>query len=271
MDEIIIASDTNYDYLQLKTYETLKQIEEDIRPPLVKVKEKPYQSWLSRLFTDILGVSVGYIGFFFILNFIRSGITRTPLYSWYWMYFGPWYYFTKAPLLTNEWQAEESLLQDAEGNTCLQDARNNFENCRNEGGSLFKCTSRKVDAELDCLVYTKCSTESVTTMVELFINYVPEPGYDAAKSLMDKLRWLNPMVGIIDVAFTDNIPEFTPRPSSGHKSLNPDQRAAMRSDNTINDLKALCMEKDGTLGLKVKGLSYDDIQKYFDDNFENLK
>lgn len=271
MEEIIGSSNSNTDWLQLQTYKKLVEIEKDIRPPLVETINKEPQSWLSRIIADFFGVFIGYIGFFFILNFIRSSITHTPLYRWYWMYFGPYYFITKAPMLTNEWTREEELINDVEGSTCLQNAKNNYETCKSNGGSLFRCTEQKDADEIDCLAYPKCSTQNINTMIDLYINFIPVVGYDTTKSLMDKLRFLNPLVGIAEQIFTDNIPEFNPRPQTGRHSLNQDQKNALRSEDTINNLRIICMEDKGKLGIRVNGLSYDDIDKYFNDNFKNLK
>lgn len=78
-----------------------------------KYEKKP-DSIVQRLFIDAFGVIVLYVFFFFLCDFTRSGIKHSSFYGIKWLFFGPYYYITKAPIMTRIWKSKKFLEDLAE-------------------------------------------------------------------------------------------------------------------------------------------------------------
>lgn len=254
--------DTPPNFLQLKTYEELVRIEMDVRPPIVQDERTTPESYLQRGIQDVFGIATGYFIFFLCANLLRSAITHTQLYPMYWSLFGPYYYMTKAPILTMEWNEEAEMLSDVEGNQCLASARDTHKQCREDGGSIFKCGAQKASSNANCFLYRKCSDSNIEQLINFYISYKPRHGVTLIHNALHTLRFIDPIAGLADVILNDIIPdEFEPR--TGSSRLNTAQINQLHSTDCLAYLQALCLQPTGPLGLRARGISYTDVDDYF--------
>lgn len=91
---------------QLKTITELDQEQLD-------QAEKP-SGIIDRVFVDVFGVVGLYLMLFILSDFTRVVITGGPLFGIKWLVWGPYYYITKAPLLTRVWETKKFLKDLAE-------------------------------------------------------------------------------------------------------------------------------------------------------------
>lgn len=99
---------------RLVTYEQYKEVDSDL-DKIYKLMKKEFKhskrpdSFVQRAFTDIFGVFILYITFFFLCDFTRSVLLRSDFYGIKWLFFGPYYFFTGAPLMTRMWRSKKFL------------------------------------------------------------------------------------------------------------------------------------------------------------------
>lgn len=95
----------------------------DINKQLVDMdkvmNEELYQSnkpdsIVNRVFVDLFGVFGLYIMLFILSDFTRVVLTGGSFYGLKWLFWGPYYYFTGAPLLTRLWESKKFLKDLAE-------------------------------------------------------------------------------------------------------------------------------------------------------------
>lgn len=72
-------------------------------------QSKRPDSIVSRVFTDLFGVLGLYIMLFILSDFTRVVLTGSSFYGLKWLLWGPYYYFTGAPLLTRIWESKKFL------------------------------------------------------------------------------------------------------------------------------------------------------------------
>ena len=74
-------------------------------------------SIINRVFADIFGVIGLYLMLFILSDFTRTILTGSGLFGVKWIFWGPYYYLTKAPLLTRMWESKKFLkdLSEVEG------------------------------------------------------------------------------------------------------------------------------------------------------------
>lgn len=259
-----------YDYLQLKTYEELVKIELDVRPPLVTDERQPSSgSVLERLLKDVFGFFSGYFVFFILANLIRSAITKTKLYPIYWSFFGPYYFVSKAPLLTLKWNREAELLSDVASNQCLQSARSEHRECLERGESSFHCNTIKARDNARCMIYKECSDQSIEGMINFYIEYKPKAGISITNNILGIVKYVDPLAGVVDIIANDLIgDEYEPR--TGKDRLNNTQIEQLHSQDCLLYLQALCLTPSGPLGLRTRGISYSDVDDYYKKYCKNL-
>lgn len=257
--------------LQLKIYDELKDIERDVHPKTFTMEYQDPGGWIRRGISDIFGVIIGYGLAFIIADFIRSTITHTPLFSLGWMYFGPMYYISGAPLLTSLWKSEVVFYEDEENNACIQTAEENYQTCRLGDGSFFHCQKEKTKEEMSCFLYGKCSNSTISSQIQFYIDYVPKNKHvNTSVAVFDGIlgALAFPIIAVdkLQAQYTGVDPlilfetDYEERPNG---SFTEEQLDKLTSNETVANLKDLCMEKTGVLGLRVRGLTYNDIDNYF--------
>lgn len=98
---------------------------------------------VNRVFTDIFGVIGLYLMLFILSDFTRVILTGDSLFGIKWIFWGPYYYITDAPLLTRIWESKKFLkdLSELEGsedfdwpdnNTCTQIGDTYLKNCNEQ-------------------------------------------------------------------------------------------------------------------------------------------
>jgi len=80
-------------------------------------QEKKPDSIVGRILIDTFGVLALYFLLFVVCDFTRASLTNTPFFGFKWLIWGPYYFFTKAPLMTRIWKSKRFLenLADYEG------------------------------------------------------------------------------------------------------------------------------------------------------------
>lgn len=74
----------------------------------LKIEEKP-QSIIGRFVVDSFGLLVLYVLLFTLCDFTRAALTGGDFFGFKWIVFGPYYFFTKAPLMTRVWKSKKFL------------------------------------------------------------------------------------------------------------------------------------------------------------------
>ena len=72
-------------------------------------QEKKPNSLVGRVFTDGFGIVILYLLLFFLCDLTRAGLTGGGYFGFKWLFFGPYYFFTKAPLMTRIWKSKKFL------------------------------------------------------------------------------------------------------------------------------------------------------------------
>lgn len=99
---------------RLATYEELNAVNKDltnIYKELSKqtdILEKP-SGIADRLFVDLFGMIAIYLLMFFTCDITRSILTDEEFFGIKWLVFGPYYFFTNAPLMTRLWKSKKFL------------------------------------------------------------------------------------------------------------------------------------------------------------------
>ncbi len=99
---------------RLATVEELKAVNNDlskIYEELTKQTrdlEKP-SGIADRVFVDIFGVFAMYLLLFFACDITRSVVLDEDMFGIKWLFFGPYYFFTGAPLMTRLWKSKKFL------------------------------------------------------------------------------------------------------------------------------------------------------------------
>lgn len=126
-EPLVIDSDLNKMYKLME-----KEFKQSKRP----------DSIIQRVFTDAFGIIILYILFFFLCDFTRSALTNSAFFGIKWLFFGPYYYFTGAPIMTRIWKSKkflEDLAQAKSGDleydprkTCTQEGQYYMIGCEKE-------------------------------------------------------------------------------------------------------------------------------------------
>lgn len=74
----------------------------------LKQSKKP-DSIIGRVVVDSFGLIVLYGLLFTVCDFTRAMLTDGPFFGFKWLFFGPYYFFTKAPLMTRVWKSKKFL------------------------------------------------------------------------------------------------------------------------------------------------------------------
>lgn len=74
----------------------------------LKEEQKP-DSIIGRFVVDGFGLIVLYVLLFVVCDLTRSMLTDGPFFGLKWLFFGPYYFFTKAPLMTRIWKSKKFL------------------------------------------------------------------------------------------------------------------------------------------------------------------
>jgi len=99
---------------KLYTFEELNTLDKDlelINKELNKqtnLLEHP-NSFIQRIFFDAFGTAVLYCFLFFTCDITQAIINDRPLFGLEWLFFGPYYFFTGAPILTRVWKSKKFL------------------------------------------------------------------------------------------------------------------------------------------------------------------
>lgn len=106
--------------MQNQRYDTLAKFEEanvinsdlekiyDVLEKELKQEEKP-NSIVGRVLVDGLGILVLYFLLFIACDLTRAGMTGGGFFGFKWLIWGPYYFFTKAPLMTRVWKSKKFL------------------------------------------------------------------------------------------------------------------------------------------------------------------
>ena len=73
-----------------------------------KIEEKP-SGIADRVFIDLFGFVAIYLLLFFTCDITRSIVLGQDLFGLKWLFFGPYYFFTCAPLMTRIWKSKKFL------------------------------------------------------------------------------------------------------------------------------------------------------------------
>ena len=102
------------DYSKAVTYDELNSINKeltgiyDMMQKQLKIEEKP-SGIADRVFIDLFGTIALYLLLFFACDITRSIVLDQELFGLKWIFFGPYYFFTSAPLLTRLWKPKKFL------------------------------------------------------------------------------------------------------------------------------------------------------------------
>lgn len=77
-------------------------------------ESKRPDSIVNRVFVDLFGIVGLYLMLFILSDFTRAILTGSGLYGIKWIFWGPYYYITGAPLLTRMWESKKFLKDLAE-------------------------------------------------------------------------------------------------------------------------------------------------------------
>lgn len=95
-------------------------------------QEKKPDSIIGRVVVDTFGLIVLYFLLFTLCDFTRAVITDSTFFGFKWLFFGPYYFFTKAPLMTRIWKSKKFLedLSEAKSGGLVYDPQ---KTCTQEG------------------------------------------------------------------------------------------------------------------------------------------
>jgi hypothetical protein len=96
---------------KLYSFDDLYKVTNDIDEQLKKqtnLMEKP-NSMVQRVFVDFFGIITLYGLLFFLCDITQSFMNDRPLFGIEWIFFGPYYFLTGAPLLTRIWKSKKFL------------------------------------------------------------------------------------------------------------------------------------------------------------------
>lgn len=98
----------SFDELQTaRTNYELEQVVDELNKQLANAN-KP-TGIVDRVFVDLLGAGVLYFLLFTVCDITRSIITGGDFYGFKWLVWGPYYYFTGAPIMTRIWKSKKFL------------------------------------------------------------------------------------------------------------------------------------------------------------------
>ena len=80
----------------------------DINEKELKESEKP-SSIINRVFIDAFGIVGLYLMFFVLCDFTRRILAGGELFGIKWLFWGPYYYITDAPIMTRIWESKKFL------------------------------------------------------------------------------------------------------------------------------------------------------------------
>lgn len=80
----------------------------DVLEKEFKQSKKP-DSIVGRVIVDGFGLLVLYLLLFVACDFTRAALTDGPYFGFKWLIWGPYYFFTKAPLMTRVWKSKKFL------------------------------------------------------------------------------------------------------------------------------------------------------------------
>lgn len=98
-----------------------------------KQEQKP-DSIVGRIMIDTFGVLALYFLLFVLCDFTRAALTDGPYFGFKWLIWGPYYFFTKAPLMTRIWKSKR-FLEDLAGFQSQQVDWPNARTCTSIGTS----------------------------------------------------------------------------------------------------------------------------------------
>lgn len=119
----------------------LEDIDKTMNKELYQSKRP--DSIVSRVFTDVFGVIGLYLMLFILSDFTRVILTGGSVFGIKWLFWGPYYYLTDAPLLTRVWESKKFLKDLAEvrngdgfewqeNKSCTEIGNVYLENCNSE-------------------------------------------------------------------------------------------------------------------------------------------
>jgi hypothetical protein len=134
---------------KLVSYEEIKQVNnslEKIYKELSKQTEdleKP-SGLADRVFVDLFGFAAMYLLLFFTCDITRSIITNDEMFGVKWLFWGPYYFFTSAPILTRVWKSKKFLedLAEVKSQGLEYDPQ---KTCSLEGGIYQEACEREED------------------------------------------------------------------------------------------------------------------------------
>ena len=107
----------------------------------LKEAEKP-SGIINRVFIDLFGVVGLYLMLFALCDITRTVIVGGEFFGMKWLLWGPYYYFTEAPLLTRLWESKKFLedlsevrtgdFEWQEDNSCTQIGETYLKNCNEQ-------------------------------------------------------------------------------------------------------------------------------------------
>jgi len=150
--------------VKLYTFDDLYRVAEDIDDQLQKqtdLLERP-DSIVQRIFVDLFGSVALYTLLFLMCDITQSIINDTKLFGVEWFFFGPYYFFTGAPLMTRVWKSKKFLEDLSDLNrggisfnidqTCTTIGAHYKTECEREGQPHQRPLRQKLGAGLDWLL-----------------------------------------------------------------------------------------------------------------------
>lgn len=166
-DEIVI--DQEAVNVKLKTYnDYMSEINQELVDMDKILNKELYQSnrpssIINRVFTDVFGVLGLYLMLFILSDFTRVILAGDSLHGIKWLFWGPYYYITDAPLLTRVWESKKFLkdLSEVRGdvdfawpenNSCTDVGNTYKKNCEEAGSQHTHPIKDKLGDGLDWLI-----------------------------------------------------------------------------------------------------------------------
>ena len=136
-------------YTKLYSFDELANINDELDKidkglqTQTNVMEKP-DSIVQRVFVDFFGIITLYGLLFLMCDATQAIVNDTPLFGFEWLFFGPYYFFTKAPLLTRIWKSKKFLEDLSELNNAgiEWDPK---QSCSMQGGTYTEACDREED------------------------------------------------------------------------------------------------------------------------------
>lgn len=119
MAEVSDIDSSVLDYNSKNFNEYLKGINEELEDVDKLMNKEAYQETkpsgiIDRVFIDLFGVVGLYLMLFILSDFTRVILTGDQYFGIKWIFWGPYYYLTSAPLLTRVWESKKFLKDLAE-------------------------------------------------------------------------------------------------------------------------------------------------------------